>query len=54
MYGNKTLVDLGPGRTGTNCNTFNILTKNNLGEIAQISVKFLHGAWKGNKAGGHL
>ena len=42
MYANKTLVDLGTGRTGTNCNTFNILTKHNLGEIAKISVKFLH------------
>ena len=43
MYVSKTLVDLGPGRTRANCNTFDILTKNNLGEITQISVKFLHG-----------
>ena len=51
MYANKTLVDLGPGRTGTNCNTFNILTKNNLGEIAQISVEFLHGLEREIKPG---
>ena len=51
MYANKTLVDLGPGSTGTNCNTFNILIKNNLGEITQISVKFLHGLEREIKPG---
>lgn len=51
MYANKTLVDLGPGGTGTNCNTFNILIKNNLGEITQISVKFLHGLEREIKPG---
>ena len=33
------------------CNTSNILTKNNLGEIAQISVKFLHGLEREIKPG---
>ena len=51
MYVSKTLVDLGPGRTRANCNTFDILTKNNLGEITQISVKFLHGLERETKPG---
>ena len=51
MYVSKTLVDLGPGRTRANCNTFDILTKNNLGEITQISVKFLRGLERETKPG---
>ena len=47
----NTQCRLRAGSHWNECNTSNILTKNNLGEIAQISVKFLHGLEREIKPG---